>query len=396
MIISAALAAAYILTYKGKITLDRRLFEHASLLTTTLVAYYLYIFLTTFIFSKTTSVDYFKEIVSTLSLCICYFLFLTNAHLNNKFYNLLSATLCLLGWSSLATYVLMLFIPDSALKISTIDVEGYSKNDIDLGTGVILFPFTMLYGKFTTSDFYLLRVAGYFREAGIYQAISCFFLLYEFFQRKRIWVMAGLFIGAVFALSTMGLISLSLVLGIIGYYSLKNRLSRILLLTAMVTFIYPAFMYTPHIGYAAKENTHGASFSDRSQSMARGVEAVTNNPLGYGVPSFTIENAGINMIAAMGSIGIFGFLLQSFIFSGISTRKNWQRLAIFSPIFLTALVAQPLIGSPLIYILGLAALNTKTNSQARLPIKPKPPQRPLKSRTTLLSKYRPRLPKYQF
>jgi len=366
MIISAALATTYALSRKSEPVFHRQLIQHAAMIAGALTAYYSYIFIISLAFSNPTFIDYSKEVISNLFLCLCYFLILSNKTLNNKFYDLLSVAVSMLGWSSIATYILILFIPDSELIIHTIEIKGYSNGDSDFETGVVLFPFTMVYGKFTPGDFYLLRVGGFFREAGIFQAISCFFLLYEFFHNKRVWLMIGLAIGTILTFSTMGIASLFLALAIIGYYSIKKQSLRALVFIALAAITIPTFIYAPYIGYAEKEKTHGESFSERSHSMSNGIEATSNNPLGYGVEIFRTQNSGINMIAAMGSTGVPGFLLQAFILSGISRQKSWHRVAIFFPILITALFAQPLIGSPLIYILSMAALDTKTHPRRHI------------------------------
>jgi hypothetical protein len=129
----------------------------------------------------------------------------------------------------------------------------------------------------------------------------------------------------------------------------------VVLTAVMIGLVYPVSMYTPYIGLEDKAVTHGASLSDRSESIKRGLEDVRQNPFGNGLYSSLAKNDGICLVAELGMIGLFGFACQVLLLSGLrlGPGMNWKKVAACAPLLITALISQPIAGAPMMYVIGM-------------------------------------------
>jgi len=121
----------------------------------------------------------------------------------------------------------------------------------------------------------------------------------------------------------------------------------------MIGLVYPVAMYTPYIGLEDKAVTHGASLSDRSSSIERGLNDVRRNPLGNGLYSSLGMNDGICLLAELGMIGLFGFACKVLLLSGLRLGPglNWKKVGACAPLLITALVSQPIAGAPVMLVI---------------------------------------------
>jgi hypothetical protein len=137
------------------------------------------------------------------------------------------------------------------LFLFTLNIKGYTDNALDQtgATGAVYFPLSMLYTDFVSGSVSLDRYAGFFREAGIYQAVACFFLAYEAFTRRSRFVILGLLSGIILTFSSLGTVLLATTIGMIYLFAGRGlRPARLLLAALCIGLAYPAAMYTPYIG----------------------------------------------------------------------------------------------------------------------------------------------------
>lgn len=312
-----------------------------------------------------------KEFVSSTVIFICYGLILLRLDENKRFFRCLCTIIALIGASSGITILLGSIFGYERLFITSFSVVGYEGEMLDSGmrAGSIYFPFSMLYSKYTSGEIILMRFNGFFREAGIYQAVACFCIAYEYYTRRSKLVMLGAAVGALAAFSSLGILLLLMTAGVIFVMRIRGLLVKLIFVALMGLVVLPVTLYAPYIGLAAKQDTHGTSITDRTEAVSNVVETLAKYPFGSGLFSGQQANSGINLIAAIGQLGVIGFMLQVFMLSGWRVRRgraNAIKLLICLPLLITALVSQPIAGSPMMYVLPMVLLvfhSRKTNSR---------------------------------
>lgn len=363
MVSSVTLVGAYIVSsWKRRAPTQPGLRFEMAILFFLVLAYWLYEGPVSLMFNRSNLGFAAKELLTTIAILVPYGIFLLGTRTNQIFFRQFCTVVSLLGFSTLVTTLLTLLLGSrDPLFLFTLNVKGYSGDTIDqtAAVGAVYFPLSMLYTDFVAGAVTLDRYCGFFREAGIYQAIACFCLIYEFFTRRSKLVMLGLIAGSILTFSSLGIVLLASALGLI--FILASR--RFLALRVMATVIalgsvYPMAMYTPYIGLKDKSATHGSSLSDRSQAISTGLERAGENPFGYGVYSSQSSNIGICLLSSIGGIGIFGFACQAMALSGWrpGKRSNWRKVVACAPILVTALVSEPIAGEPAAYIFVMAYL----------------------------------------
>jgi hypothetical protein len=305
------------------------------------------------------------ELVTTTIVVVSYSAILLDVNANRLFFRQLCSIVALLGLSSCVTVLLTFYLGSKdSLYLFTMAVKGYADDETNaqLATGAIYFPFSMLYGGYTSGLVSFDRYCAFFREAGIYQAVACFCLIHEALTRRSRIVVAGLVGGVVCAFSTLGITLLAISAGLIFLLSgAANRRMLAPRLVATMLFVglaWPVALYTPYIGLKDKEQTHGASVSDRADSVKRSMQRFEAHPFGTGLFSGTELNDGISLLAQLGMLGLFGFTCQVMILSAWrpGAKVNWAKVGACSPILITALLSQPIAGAPTIYVILLAYL----------------------------------------
>lgn len=299
-----------------------------------------------------------KEFISALIVFVCYGLVLVQSEENKRFFRFLCSVIAIIGMSSGITLFLGSIMGFERLFVTQISVAGYEGAMLDSGvsTGSLYFPFSMLYSKFTSGDVELMRFNGFFREAGIYQAVACFCIAYEYYTRRSRLVMLGAIVGAFAAFSTIGFLLLLITLGAIFIMRIRSLFAKLFLVFVLCLGAYPVALYAPYIGLEAKQDTHGASVTDRTLAMSNVWSVLGQHPFGSGLFSGREANTGINLVAATGQIGIVGFFLQFFMLSGWRQQRGRMgrlKLLICAPLLITALISQPIAGSPMMYILPM-------------------------------------------
>lgn len=236
--------------------------------------------------------------------------------------------------------------PMEQLELFRIKIGTYPSS------GTTYFPFTVMYGVYTVDGIRFPRLLGLFRESGILQM----FLLWSLFNLKSLrldkrWIKLTLLLGIAASFSTAGLAILFVNLVL---HCLLHR--RILSAVFLLLFTYGVIMYAPFIGIHEKNETHGASISDRTTATEAGIEALEDNPMGAGMYNIKAPNAGINLVAASSMIGVAGVVLTLAVYFApmLAAERRKRYLLAVIPIVLTSLISQPILDAPLLYLLLMA------------------------------------------
>ena len=298
-----------------------------------------------------------KEMVTTLAVVGGYTMYLVNPQNNRLFFWRFTTVISLLGWSSTITLVAAAAVGLDHLKLFHFTMQNYENFGGSLETGTVYFPLSMAYSSLLQSDvFSLYRFSGFFREAGIYQAVAGYCLVLASLENRSKFLRLGLVCGILCTFSTIGVATLVAVIVMVNVIQRRLTVMRvgatiiILLAGAYATF------YAPLIGYEYKRDTQGFSISvdEREGALTRGMNRVLDNPLGDGPYSGRHANDSITLVASMRGIGIFGFILQVIMLLGVRGRfdkTTLYRMGACMPLLLTSVMSQPIAGTPLIYVL---------------------------------------------
>jgi hypothetical protein len=288
---------------------------------------------------------------------LVYGLVLGDIRTNRVFFRGLVVVLSLLSASILITYLLMLVVPLTLLQIGTISVETYTEGQF-INYGDIYLPLSMSYGFYPFGGVEVPRFTGFLREPGILQAFLLWAAVYVLNERLPRVLLLPLLLGVVASLSTAGitLLPATLFLWIVSKAHI-SKISKAAMVSAGGTIALLALVYAPGVGILDKNETHGDSFEGRVDATVTGLQLMLEHLMGIGLYSGTlIENAGINLLAATGQIGVLGFALAAMIFVApiVSSSNPGSYMVAIFPVFVTSLVSQPLVDAPLVYVLLLA------------------------------------------
>lgn len=266
------------------------------------------------------------------------------------------ALLCVLSASSAITYVIAIGTPIENLKLFDLAIKTYG------GGGGVYFPFTLIYqlGVYNIDGQIFReppRANLFLRESGIAQAFLCWAIiaLRTRSSALNLLCIACLVAGCLAARSTIGLGLLAVTLAARFFILPRGRLAIKLLGLAIIGPViigvgYLA-LFDEKIGLVAKVG--GVSFSDRYDAMAYSWKMLGQNPLGsFAGYDGGRENSMISLIAMAGAIGVIGLLLYlaTWIFSIMAARERARKFFSLFPLFVTALVAQPIANAPLFLI----------------------------------------------
>lgn len=365
VLIAPILTGMYLFhTHRQKRYTTPRLRAETACLLALMAAYWIYVAPISIVNERSQLEWTLGELVTTGVIALSYSAFLLDVNANRLFFRQLCTVVALLGLSSVVTELLTFWLGSKdSLYLFSLPVKGYADYTADprAATGAIYFPFSMLYSDFASGTVKFDRYCAFFREAGIYQAIACFCLIYEALTRRSRLLMACMMGGVVCAFSTLGIALLAMSLGLLFMLSGRSRktlLPRLILTATLVAMAWPVALYTPYIGIKDKARTHGESISDRERSVDRALANFAARPLGVGLFSGKEANDGISLLAQIGMIGLFGFACQVVMLSAWrpGTRPNWPKIGACAPLLITALFAQPIAGAPTVYVILLAYL----------------------------------------
>lgn len=289
-----------------------------------------------------------KASVANLASILIYGLILGDIPTNKAFFRAFTVVLALLGASTIITTILSFFVSLNSLYIGHLPFKGYDN------AGDIYFPFSVRYGFYPVGYTEVPRFTGLFREAGILQAFLLWGAVYSLNERFPKWFLVLILLGVVLTLSTTGLALLPATL--LLWIMLRIRTDMIIKLgfgLASVAITTLVSLYTPAMGILSKDEVRQTSIMDRLEATTAGLSSALHNPFGVGMYGMLdVQNAGINLLAAMGQIGVPGFLLVVVMFLAPLIRTSNRAayaVAVF-PLFMTGLISEPLVDAPLVYV----------------------------------------------
>lgn len=257
---------------------------------------------------------------------------------------------------AISAFVTMLLIgaTGSAAVVGHVTPRGYGPQEV-------LFPFTPVSGQRDILGRTVPRLLGPLREPGLCQMV----FLWSFFMAPRVgmknkWLSRALLFGVLATQSTTGFAILLVVY--VGRFILEAPRTRAFPLLAQYfgAFALAAAAYlaviAPVVGVAAKQDINSASISDRYTNSLVGLNSLVTQPLGASAASDG-RNVGINALSAIFFVGVPGIALVCFAYlrPAIAAGLGAKALISVMPIFITSLVAQPILDAEGAWTLVLAS-----------------------------------------
>ena len=229
----------------------------------------------------------------------------------------------------------------------------------------LLFPLTFVYGLGDVVGISIYRLLGIARESGIMQCLFswAFFSTEKYIDRPK-WTKVFLLFGLIGCSSTTGLVIFFSILALNQITKNLNKLFSFQTLGVILVIVIAALLLLGEGTYGFKFRWEN-SFSDRTIAMSYGLTNFVKHPI-FGIGFFreaslsTIQ-AEANFIASLGNIGLVGGFLFFFVYLNALICSDDKRLFLTSngDFFLTALIAQPLYMSPLMYVFLFSNIKTK-------------------------------------
>jgi len=178
----------------------------------------------------------------------------------------------------------------------------------------LFFPFSHSWAGIAMGGFYIPRLLGIYREAGMAQIFffTAYFLTYLIELNRIKLVRNVLLIGALLTFSTAGALSF---LG--GYLALNFSPSQKIKLNVMklvsffvaIPIIVTAVLFTPDFGVLAKANS--VSGNERMRSYQRSLDAFSERPIfGHGFFTGFEKDRDANDGSFVDTLGVIGFIYQ--------------------------------------------------------------------------------------
>lgn len=304
--------------------------------------YWTYIIAQTTFTASPMAMDIIKGFATTLFITITFAFILSETKIRYKVFKLFIRTMILLVLSYLVTIAITFVKPIDSLLLIQFQVYEDLKN--------IYLPFTPIYGLMTVDGHVFQRFLGVFRESGISQAFMVWaYVSLDRYGMKKVSNQIILIVGIICTFSTAGIAVLISTIALKMFLEGKKFLSLF-----VIPMIYLGLMYAPYVGLADKMTTHGSSITDRTGSMGLSLQLFSENLLGVGIGNSPIPNyAGINLVSSLHMIGIIGLLLilLVYFYPLIQLKNRGAYLIGIFPLFLTALLSQPIIDSPIMLVM---------------------------------------------
>ncbi|URT70592.1 hypothetical protein [Cytobacillus firmus] len=318
--------------------------------------YWFFILLQTLLIPDTESKYLLQTSIINLILLIVFCILLNDKNLNYIYFRNLIRLIYILCLSFTITILLSEVISIEKLLYYQVNIGNYHTG------GSIYFPFTAIYGIMHSGELALPKFQLFFRESGIAQAFiiwSIFNLKKYKLNKKRIYII--LHIGLIGTFSTTAIAIYFITLASFFILSGKLNLKQLLVSMIILCGAYYGVMNIPFIGIQDKLITHSASIEDRLENNIGGVKELILNPFGQGFKVSDSDNEGISILALTSKIGLIGLILLLLTFFGpmIFTMEKGNYLFSILPIFLTALLAQPIAGDAMMGIILLSSINIK-------------------------------------
>jgi hypothetical protein len=296
--------------------------------------------------SPIVTTDILKGVVTGIISIVSFSILLSDESLRNGMFKLFIRTMIILSVSYMVTMLLSLVIPLPSLELFKLYIDGNPKT--------VYFPITPIYGVMTVQDHIFQRFMGIFRESGISQSFMIWALMslprYGMDSRKNKLI---LLFGIAATFSTAGI---AVYLVTVAVRMILNK--RFIFPFVVIPAAYYTVMYAPYVGIANKLVTHSTSISDRTIAMRSSWEIFSHNILGIGIGNSPLEHASINLISSLHMIGIIGLslVLAIYFMPMFTARDKKSYLLGIIPLFVTALVSQPIYDSPIMFVMVIVSL----------------------------------------
>lgn len=282
------------------------------------------------------------EIIAT------YFVFM-NKSIERKICRIIIIIMLFFTLSYIISFILSLILNWKSIMLGSFDYNYFY-------SAPIFFPMTIAYGNGQIGDFVIYRLLGIARESGIMQGffIWGFYKVGDYFENKDMKkILLG--IGVFICFSTTGIIIFLCTLIIRNLFNTNKKffsLQNILILLIIISCIL-LLMGNNTFSLA---NKLSVSFVDRNLAINYGISNFIEHPLvgvGFLKPSlYNYIQTDICLIASIGQIGIVGgaLFILIYVVSTFHSINKKKFLLANAGFLLTALVAQPIFYSPLMYI----------------------------------------------
>ena len=260
--------------------------------------------------------------------------------------------------SYLLSLLMGLLIGWDKIKLFDLDYNYFYK-------APLLFPFTFVYGSGDVAGISIYRLLGIARESGIMQCLFswAFFSTEKYIDRPK-WTKVFLLLGLIGCLSTTGLVIFFSILALNQITKNLNKLFSFQTLGVILVIVIAVLLLLGEGTYGFKFRWENCLY-DRTIAMSYGLANFVKHPI-FGIGFFrdaglsTIQ-AEANFIASLGNIGLVGGFLFFIVYLSALIYSDDKRLFLTSngDFFLTALTAQPLYMSPLMYVFLFSNIKTK-------------------------------------
>lgn len=327
------------------------------ILTFVLCGFWVYSFFLSILTGESHQDFLIKAVIGGVSTSICFYILFSDKVMNFIFFSYFAKFNSMLGWSIAVTWALLFVFPTGFLTIGHIDIVGYDSSDNGGGngsTGDLLLPFSFYYGTLTAYG--ISRFVGIYRETGIAQLYFIWAFIYLSFNSASYKWRIGALLGAILCGSSAAVLSFfSASLLYFGLGKKRNFFSYLYIPVIIVLFILIG-IYLPGIGLEDKQETHGDSINDRMDAFLYVINDFPTVIWGHGLYHYRDVGllVGINAITSIYYYGIIGLIVIciSFIAIPICAPEGAVRyITAVAPLFVTAMLTQPLIDSPSAFLL---------------------------------------------
>jgi hypothetical protein len=315
----------------------------------TIWVYYFYLCIQSVYFDGYFKIDYLKSIVSITIFIVVFSIVFSDFAIRYLYFKLFVGVLLFFVVSNIFTITLSLLI--GAEKLLIFEIPMYE----DTYKLQVFFPFTVTFGRMNFFGDIVMRLSALFREPGIAQAfyIWAFVISHRYYKSKLVKPL--LLLGTIMTLSTTGFVLLAAVIFLTAVLE-KFNVKRILLSSLFVLLAGGVYLVVPGLSLESK---NAESYEARVGKLEQANDLFIENPLfGTGASNAFIEGTSTSLLQqayAIGGVGVLLFLVICFI-GFIFELRDWKvyLLSIF-PVISTALIAQPIYDTSILYLFVLAS-----------------------------------------
>lgn len=311
--------------------------------------YYGYLIAQSLVLTGQAKLDYLKAVVSISIFIITFSIIFRDKVIKYNFFKCYIYVMAFFAFSNILTIICSFLFGTDGLLLYELPLfeDSYKLK--------IYFPLTVTYGRLHFLGTDIQRLSALYREPGIAQAfyIWAWVVCARYTSRKVVKTL--LMLGALMTLSTTGFILFFITFTLsmfINHFSLRR--------VVFIIFFIPLcfFLYTSIPGLSL-ESKNAESYNARVGKLDESIDVFYDNPIfGVGASNAYIEGTSTSFLQqsyAVGIIGVMLFLLVPFVSLLFELRDYKLYLLSMFPIISTALVAQPIYDTSILYLLYLSS-----------------------------------------